>query len=265
LTSLDIWMHVVDLRGRGGGDDDWMEFFKTILEACPGLVDFHFMCTTSFTVAPLTHFLSYLHLLPRLKRFSLTKGHKYGDEAMLSTVLRIFKSCPKLIQVNIRWARERCLNHLKQEGVYDVIEWEDGKGTVEGRPPKTLMVFERGIPLIGKPFSRRYKYVFPGSAGGTGKRGLPLMGGEGSGWRWGRRRPAVSNVTGGSDTVEDVVGTTSPADVVNESISSNTEVDTDTEVEAERDSEGEEEENIRVNTSVKGKEVKRIGLPTPTN
>lgn len=42
-------MHVVDLRSRGGNDDR-MGFFKTILEACPGLVDFHFMCTTSFTV-----------------------------------------------------------------------------------------------------------------------------------------------------------------------------------------------------------------------
>ena len=49
LMSLDIWMHVVDLRSRGGNDDR-MGVFKTILEACPGLVDFHFMCTTSFTV-----------------------------------------------------------------------------------------------------------------------------------------------------------------------------------------------------------------------
>jgi len=179
---------------------------------------------------------------------------------MLSTVLRIFKSCPKLIQVNIRWAREKCLNHLKQEGIYDVVEWEeDGKGMVDGRPPKTLMVFERGIPLIGKPFSRRYKYTLLGSAG---QRGLPLRGGgEGSGWRWGRRKTVVINVTGGGDTDEGAVGTTSPVDVMNESTESDTEVDTDTEV--ERDSErGEEgEEHI---TNVKRKEVKRIGLPTPT-
>ena len=182
---------------------------------------------------------------------------------MLSTVLRIFKSCPKLTQVNIRWAREKCLNHLKQEGVYDVVDWEeDGKGMVEGRRPKTLMVFERGIPLIGKPFSRRYKYTLPGSAGGVGKRGLLLRGeGERRGWRWGRKT-VVSNVMGGlgGDTDEGVVG---PMDVVNESLESDTEVDADTEVEVERVSEG-EEENIRVNTSVKGKEVKRIGLPTPT-
>jgi len=49
LTSLDIWMHVVDLSsGIGGGYE--MGRFRDVLEACPGLVDFHFMCTTSFTV-----------------------------------------------------------------------------------------------------------------------------------------------------------------------------------------------------------------------
>lgn len=49
LTSLDIWMHMVDVTsGRGWGDNQ-MGFFRTVLEACPGLVDFHFMCTTSFT------------------------------------------------------------------------------------------------------------------------------------------------------------------------------------------------------------------------
>ena len=167
---------------------------------------------------------------------------------MLSTVLRIFKSCPKLIQVNIRWAREKCLNHLKQEGVYDVVEWEeDGKGTVEGRRPKTLLVFERGIPLVGKPFSRRYKYTLPGS--------------ERGGWRWGRRKTVVGSVMGGGVTDEGVVGTTCPVAAVKEIIESDTEVDAVIEVEVERDGEGEEgEENIRV----KGKEVKRIGLPTQT-
>jgi len=225
-------MHVVESRSREGSDDR-LEFFKLILEACPGLVDFHFMCTTSFTVVPLTHFLSHLHLLPRLKRFSLTKGHKYGDESMLSTVVRILRSCPKLTQVNIRWAKEKCLNHLKQEGVYDVVEWEEGMG--EGKRPKTLMVFERGIPLIGKPFSRRYKYTLPGGSGGLGKRGLLLMGGgEGSKWRWGRRKTVIAD---GGDTYE---GVTSPVDMEDESIESGTEVDADTEVDVESDSEGED-------------------------
>ena len=173
---------------------------------------------------------------------------------MLSTVLRIFNSCPKLIQVNIRWAKEKCLNHLKQEGVYDVIEWEDGKGTVEGRRPKTLMVLERGIPLIGKPFSRRYKYTLPSSSDGVGKRGLLLRGGgEGSRWRWGRRKTVVevSNATGGSDTNEGVVDAASAVD--EERIENDAEDDADTEVEVERESEGD-----KVNTSVKG----RMGLPT---
>lgn len=177
---------------------------------------------------------------------------------MLSTVLRIFKSCPKLIQVNIRWAREKCLNHLKQEGVYDVVEWEDGGGMGEGRPPKTLMVFERGIPLIGKPFSRRYKYTLPG----VGRRGLTSRGdGEGSGWRWGRKKRVASDLSREGDTDEGAAPT-SPVDVVDESTESDTEADSDTEVEAERDgeAEGEGEENPRV----KGREVKRIGLPTPT-
>ena len=165
---------------------------------------------------------------------------------MLSTVLRIIKSCPKLIQVNIRWAKEKCLNHLKQEGVYDVVEWEeDGNGMVEGRRPKTMMVFERGIPLIGKAFSRRYKYTLPGTSDGVGKRGLLLKGGAmGSRWKWGRRTRVVSNVKSGSDT-DEVVGTTSPADMVNESIESDTGVDTDTDVEVEKG----EEDNIKVSTS----------------
>ena len=50
LTSLDIWMHVMDLDSGRGGSEDRMGLFKMVLEACPELVDFHFMCTTSFTV-----------------------------------------------------------------------------------------------------------------------------------------------------------------------------------------------------------------------
>lgn len=183
---------------------------------------------------------------------------------MLSTVLRIFKSCPKLVQVNLRWAREKCLNHLKQEGVYDVVEWEeedgDGKGKRGnamtegfGRLPKTLMVSERGIPLIGKPFSRRYKYTLPDR-----KRGLSSGADKGNKWRWGKKRRVVSGVAGGGDVDVDkgvMAVVTSPVVVENESIESETEPDTDTEVEVE------EEE---VSTNGKGKEVKRIGLPTPT-
>ncbi|KAF8188960.1 hypothetical protein BJ912DRAFT_1022422 [Pholiota molesta] len=82
------------------------------------------------TRKPLKQLITRLHLLPDLKRFSLTKGHKYIDESMLSTALRILKYNPRLKQINIRWARERCPNHLKQEGTYDVA----------------LVIAERGIP-----------------------------------------------------------------------------------------------------------------------
>ena len=52
MTSLDIWIDVVDIMGGTHG----MGFFKSVLEACPGLVDFHFMCTTSFTVVRVASF-----------------------------------------------------------------------------------------------------------------------------------------------------------------------------------------------------------------
>lgn len=44
LTNLDIWTHVFD------PSRDHSHFFHSILVACPNLTDFHFMCTTSFTV-----------------------------------------------------------------------------------------------------------------------------------------------------------------------------------------------------------------------
>ncbi|KIM38487.1 hypothetical protein M413DRAFT_447723 [Hebeloma cylindrosporum] len=145
LTNLDIWTHVFD------PSRDHSHFFYSILVACPNLTDFHFMCTTSFTVKPLKQLVTQLHLLPSLKRFSLTKGHKYTDENMITTALRILKYNPSLKQINIRWARERCPNHLKQEGCYDVVADLDGR-------PDALMVVERGIPLFGAPFSRRYRH-----------------------------------------------------------------------------------------------------------
>ena len=187
---------------------------------------------------------------------------------MLSTVLRILKCCPKLVQVNIRWAREKCLNHLKQEGVYDVVEWEDGgSGGGRGRP-KVLTVFERGIPLVGKPFSRRYKYTLPG--GGGKKRWM--LGGErvdggGGKWRWGRKRRAVSGVVSRGDDVDETavnlatIGAAVENNVETEGVESESELDTDTEVEVEEE-EVEDEENNN-NPTGKGKEVKRIGL-TPT-
>ncbi|KAF8872955.1 hypothetical protein BD779DRAFT_1679476 [Infundibulicybe gibba] len=144
LTSLDLWTHVPD------PDGDHTHFFRSILVSCPNLTDFHFMCTTSFTMKPLKQLSMQLCLLPCLKTFSLTKGHKYRDESMLQSALQIIRYNSSLRQINIRWAREKSPNHLKQEGTYDV--------TVDGDGHPTLLAHEKGIPLIGRPFERKFNY-----------------------------------------------------------------------------------------------------------
>ncbi|KAF9456661.1 hypothetical protein BDZ94DRAFT_331836 [Collybia nuda] len=145
LTCLDIWAHV------RAPNQDHNNLFYSILSSCPKLTDFHFMCTTSFTFKPLKQLLTQLHLLPDLKRFSLTKGHQYRDESMLQSALHIMTHSRGLKQINIRWAREKSPNHLKQEGTYDITHDDRGR-------PVALMVVERGIPLLGPPFYRRYKH-----------------------------------------------------------------------------------------------------------
>ncbi|TFK23868.1 hypothetical protein FA15DRAFT_593397 [Coprinopsis marcescibilis] len=149
LTSLDLWIQVLDSPNR-----DHTCFFRAIVLSCPNLTDLHIMCTTSFSVKPLKQLLVQLKRLTNLKRFSLTKGHKYLDEAMLETAVRVIKDSPRLKQVTVRWARETCPNHLKQEGVYDVVCDRDGH-------PESLMVVERGIPLVGPAFRRRYTHKLP--------------------------------------------------------------------------------------------------------
>ncbi|KAJ3996911.1 hypothetical protein F5050DRAFT_1807294 [Lentinula boryana] len=162
LTSLDLWVHIPELK-------DHSPFFQGLMEACPKLTELHLMCTTTFGVKPLLCLAAHLPLLPHLRTFSLTKGHKYvgDDSSMLSTVLRIIranskaKSCltsnpnPELKQINIRWAREKCPNHLKQEGTYDVVRQWDANHT---RVIVGLEVYEKGITLLGKVFTRRYRY-----------------------------------------------------------------------------------------------------------
>jgi len=147
LTSLEIWVHLFD------PNTDNAQIFHGIMEACPKLTDLHFMCTNSFTSRQLKQLISGLHHLPKLKRFSLTKGHTYLDESMLATAVRIVKVAPKLKQVNVRWARERCPNHLKQEGNYDVLHSE-ASGV-----PTALAVVERGINFVGAAFSRQYRHT----------------------------------------------------------------------------------------------------------
>ncbi|KAF8066514.1 hypothetical protein FPV67DRAFT_1416763 [Lyophyllum atratum] len=146
LTSLDLWTHVLH------PNQDNTRLFSSILSSCPKLTDLHFMCTMTFTTKPLKHLLSQLHWLPDLKRFSLTKGHKYGDESMLDSALQMLRSKPTLQQINIRWAREKAPNHLKQEGTYDITADDEGN-------PLHVTVHEQGIPLVGRAFDRQYKYT----------------------------------------------------------------------------------------------------------
>lgn len=102
----------------------------------------------------LDQLLAHLKEMPKLKRFSLTKGHRYrGDETMIATAERVARSCRQVKTVSVRWARERCPNHLKQEGLYEVEDW-GGEG---GKTGVVLVVHERGIPMIGRPFERRYR------------------------------------------------------------------------------------------------------------
>lgn len=70
---------------------------------------------------------------------------------MLESALHILRHNPNLEQINIRWARENAPNHLKQEGTYDITPSDNSN-------PVVVMVHERGIPLVGRPFYRRYKY-----------------------------------------------------------------------------------------------------------
>ncbi|KAF5385710.1 hypothetical protein D9757_005506 [Collybiopsis confluens] len=184
LTSLDLWIHIPEF-------EDHNAFFKELMQACPKLTELHFMCTTSFGVKPLLCLASHLSLLPHLRIFCLTKGHKYvgDDSSMLRTALRIIKGSrstprntrllhrggsknsnpnPELKQVNIRWAREKCPNHLKQEGTYDIVRrWDtvsgeqhsDGAG---GGGDVNVIVgieaYEKGVTVLGKMFTRRYQY-----------------------------------------------------------------------------------------------------------
>lgn len=92
-----------------------------------------------------------LALLPHLTTFSLTKGHKYRDEDMIYSALRILRYNPRLKQIMIRWVRQACPNHCKQIGTYDVTFDDHGK-------PVGLVVREKGVWIIGKDFFRRYRY-----------------------------------------------------------------------------------------------------------
>jgi len=81
---------------------------------------------------------------------------------MVETALLILRYNPRLRQINVRWAKQRYPNHLKQEGSYDVVADVDGK-------PVSLVVSEKGIPMLGKPFTKRYKIDVRSMEGWRGK------------------------------------------------------------------------------------------------
>ncbi|KAJ6563817.1 hypothetical protein B0H19DRAFT_1219689 [Mycena capillaripes] len=140
LRSLELWIHVPDpLAGHEA-------FFRELWGAAPGLEDLHFMCTTAFGKKPLTELARALRVLPQLRTFALTKGHRYADESMQRSALR----------VSVRWARAACRNHLKQEGTYERV-------LTPLPPPPTsadessIEAWERGLHAVGRAFERRYR------------------------------------------------------------------------------------------------------------
>ncbi|KAF5371177.1 hypothetical protein D9758_004270 [Tetrapyrgos nigripes] len=148
---------------------------RKILGSCTGVEDLHWMSTTPLGPQPLASLSRCLGLLKSLKSFSLTKGHSYRDDLsfglygghrmmtlqagnmMLRSALTVINACAShniaIEQVNIRWAREHCPNHLKQEGIYDVV-----RDASEERKIIGIDVYERGITMPGAVFKRRYRY-----------------------------------------------------------------------------------------------------------
>ncbi|CAK5272179.1 unnamed protein product [Mycena citricolor] len=160
LTSLELWVHLLDPKA---GHED---LFRSLWKSAPKLEELHFMCTTAFGRKPLSELARSLRLLPALRTFALTKGHRYADESMRSSALRIYGALappadaaaaplPSLTSVSIRWARAVCRNHLKQEGTYERVCQTD-----QARAPPAavhLQVWERGIRAVGGPFERRHR------------------------------------------------------------------------------------------------------------
>ncbi|CAK5272831.1 unnamed protein product [Mycena citricolor] len=160
LTSLELWVHLLDPKA---GHED---LFRSLWKSAPKLEELHFMCTTAFGRKPLSELARSLRLLPALRNFALTKGHRYADESMRSSALRVYGALappadaaaaplPSLTSVSIRWARAVCRNHLKQEGTYERVCQTD-----QARAPPAavhLQVWERGIRAVGGPFERRHR------------------------------------------------------------------------------------------------------------
>ncbi|KAJ7439415.1 hypothetical protein B0H11DRAFT_2293462 [Mycena galericulata] len=201
LRSLEIWVHVAGGAGAGAGVNAVNEggdnasgrnarFFKDMCAAAPGLEDLHFMCTTAFGKKPLTDLARALRLLPRLRAFALTKGHRYVDESMRASALRVWRALalpaspdvgleePRapLTQVSIRWARAACRNHLKQEGTYERV-------VVRVVPPSQYQ--SQSAPSASGFTSTTTPTTAPSSVDDASARRDRTKGGKGAGWRRG--------------------------------------------------------------------------------
>ncbi|KAJ7859779.1 hypothetical protein B0H14DRAFT_2745971 [Mycena olivaceomarginata] len=190
LTNLELWVHVPEPRAGHEA------FFRGLWGAAPGLEDLHFMCTTAFGKKPLSELARALRLLPRLQTFALTKGHRYADESMRRSALRVFSALltsdpgadsaaprARLSQVSIRWARAACRNHLKQEGTYEHVPPSSPppsppssagasrsrrrpRGGGEQKKEEVLVeAWERGLRAVGGSFERRYQFALPQAQG----------------------------------------------------------------------------------------------------
>ncbi|KAM6494691.1 hypothetical protein JOM56_009314 [Amanita muscaria] len=156
LKVLDVWIYLPP-----GGPGEELErserIFTKLVDACTGLEEMHFMCTTPLSMKLLDQFLHCLSRLTSLRRFSLTKGHVYRqvnpahqpEESMFDTAVRVLRACKGVKTVSVRYAREKCLNHLKKEGTYEVIDANAG-GVI-------LAANETGISLLGRPYEKRYR------------------------------------------------------------------------------------------------------------
>ncbi|THV03375.1 hypothetical protein K435DRAFT_651502 [Dendrothele bispora CBS 962.96] len=165
LRELDVWVHLDFIL-----IPSYELLFRKILSNCRSVEDLHWMSTTPLGPGPqpLLSLARTLGIMMKgLKTFSLTKGHCYRDDwGMLRSALTILEVCEwygvELDQVNVRWAREKCPNHLKQEGVYDIVrERNRGERVGEGGGEGEIVgvdVFERGITMPGGVFKRRYRY-----------------------------------------------------------------------------------------------------------
>ncbi|KAF7316040.1 F-box domain-containing protein [Mycena indigotica] len=151
LANLEIWVHVEPNMAA------YAAFLRDLCAATPKLEDLHFMCTTPFGKKPLSILARALRALPYLRAFALTKGHRYADETMRASAVRVFRavagpaSQTRLEQVSVRWARAACRNHLKQEGTYARVAPSYSGAEIDA--------WERGLRAVGGAFERKYRFA----------------------------------------------------------------------------------------------------------